>query len=46
LLKGRETRCPDQNPVTRFMLLEQTAVHQYVDPARAHLDRRNHSHTP
>ncbi len=46
LLQRRETRCPDQIPVTRFMLFEQAVADQQRDPARAHLDRRDQDHTP
>ena len=42
LLEGLETRCPDQFPVTRFMLFEQSAVDQKLDATRADLD---HDHT-
>ena len=46
LLQGRETRLTDGFPVTRLMLFEQAVADQQRDPARAHLDRRDHGHAP
>ena len=46
LLKGRETRCPDLIPVTRFMLFEQAVVDQKRDTTLTDLDRRDHDHAP
>jgi hypothetical protein len=45
-LQGRKTRLTDRLSVTRFMLFEQAVPDQYVDPAFAHFDRRDHGHTP
>jgi len=36
----------DDFPVTRFMPLEQTVVHQRPDATFANLDLRDHGHTP
>ncbi len=46
LLQRRETRCPDQIPVTRFMLFEQAVADQQPEAAIADLDRRDHGHAP
>ena len=46
LLEGRETRCRDQIPVTRFMLFEQLVADQKLDATLADFDRRNHGHAP
>ncbi len=46
LLEGREARCRDQIPVTRFMLFEQAVADQQCDTARAYFDRRDHGDAP
>ena len=46
LLEGREARCRDQIPVTRFMLFEQAVADQQRDTTLADLDRCGQDNAP
>ena len=46
LLKGRETRSPDDIPVTRLVRFEQPVTYQMLDATHADFDRRDHDCAP